>query len=352
MTPYDLPFEPATDPMTAVSAAAPAALVDPFGRAIAYVRLSVTDRCDLRCVYCMPERMSFLPRAEVLSLEELDRLGSIFVSLGARKLRLTGGEPLVRRDVLSLVRALSRHLRTGALHELTLTTNGTRLAEAAGDLAGAGVRRINVSLDSLDPDVYRRLTRGGDLARVMAGLDAAVEAGLKVRINTVALAHDNLAAIPDLVGWAHGRGFDLTLIETMPMGDVGVDRTDQFVSLERVRDQLAAIWTLVPEAYDSGGPARYVRAVETGRRIGFITPLSHGFCETCNRVRVTCTGTMHTCLGQDDATDLREALRRGDETAVVDAIRAGIAVKPRGHDFRIAAGDTPATARHMSVTGG
>jgi cyclic pyranopterin phosphate synthase len=348
MSPYDLV------PPTRATAAAPAPLVDPFGRTIRYLRVSVTDRCDLRCVYCMPERMTFLPRAEVLSLEELDRLCSVFVGLGTRKLRLTGGEPLVRKGFVGLVEGLSRHLASGALDELTLTTNATRLALFAEDLARAGVRRVNVSLDSLDPDVFRRITRGGDLAQVLAGIDAAQAAGLKVKINTVALAHDNRAEIPALLAWAHGRGLEMTLIETMPMGEIDQDRTDQFVSLAEVRAELAAVWTLTDLPDQTGGPARYVRVEETGGRLGFITPLSHTFCEACNRVRLTCTGVLHTCLGQDDDTDLRAVLRANpaDDAPVVAAIRQAIAGKPRGHDFRIAAGATPAVARHMSTTGG
>ncbi len=351
MTPYDV----ADDFRTALSPnSVRAPLVDPLGRRVDYVRVSVTDRCDLRCAYCMPERMQFLPRADVLTLEELDRVCSVFVGLGTRKLRLTGGEPLVRKGFVDLVSRLSRHLRSGALDELTLTTNGTHLDRFADDLARCGVRRVNVSLDTLDPETFRRLTRGGDLANVMAGLDAAVAAGLKVKINTVALRHDNLAEIPELTAWAHGRGFDLTLIETMPLGVVDEDRTDQFVSLDRVRETLASIWTLTPERYATGGPARYVRLAETGGRVGFITPLSHNFCDSCNRVRVTCTGTLHTCLGQDDATDLRDVLRThpGDNAPLHAAIRGAIAHKPKGHDFHIGRNQPPAVARHMSTTGG
>ncbi len=348
MSPYDAPA-----PRSRADAAT-APLVDPFGRAIRYVRVSVTDRCDLRCVYCMPERMQFLPRAEVLSIEELDRLCSIFVGLGARKLRLTGGEPLVRKGFMTLVEGLSRHLASGALQELTLTTNATRLAEFAAPLAAAGVRRINVSLDSLEPATFSRITRGGSLDQVMRGLDAAQAAGLKVKLNTVALARDNRREIPSILQFAHGRGFDLTLIETMPVGEVEEDRTDQFVSLAEIRDELAAVWTLTPIPDQTGGPARYVRVEETGGRLGFITPLSHTFCEACNRVRLTCTGTLHTCLGHEDATDLRAALRAspGDDAPVIAAVRAGIALKPKGHDFRIGAGEGPAVARHMSTTGG
>jgi cyclic pyranopterin phosphate synthase len=297
--------------------------------------------------------MVFLPRKDLLSIEELDRLCSIFIGLGTRKLRLTGGEPLVRKGFMELVESLSRHLRSGDLRELTLTTNGTRLAEFAGGLASFGVKRINVSLDTLDPAKFRTLTRGGDLAKVMDGLAAAKAAGLKVKINTVALKRDNLAEIPSLMAWAHGEGFDLTLIETMPMGEVEGDRTDQYVSLSDVRAELAAVWTLTAEVHDTGGPARYMRVAETGGRIGFITPLSHNFCDTCNRVRVTCTGTLHTCLGQDDATDLRDVLRASpDDAAVRAAIAGGIAAKPKSHDFQIGPGSRPAVARHMSTTGG
>jgi cyclic pyranopterin phosphate synthase len=350
MTPYDAPFLTTTP---TVSAQTGARLRDAFGRAIDYVRVSVTDRCDLRCAYCMPQHMVFLPRKDLLSIEELDRLCSIFIGLGTRKLRLTGGEPLVRKGFMELVESLSRHLRSGDLRELTLTTNGTRLAEFAGGLASFGVKRINVSLDTLDPAKFRTLTRGGDLAKVMDGLAAAKAAGLKVKINTVALKRDNLAEIPSLMAWAHGEGFDLTLIETMPMGEVEGDRTDQYVSLSDVRAELAAVWTLTAEVHDTGGPARYMRVAETGGRIGFITPLSHNFCDTCNRVRVTCTGTLHTCLGQDDATDLRDVLRASpDDAAVRAAIAGGIAAKPKSHDFQIGPGSRPAVARHMSTTGG
>jgi cyclic pyranopterin phosphate synthase len=348
MSPYDAPYtlsKPAARDRTA--------LVDSFGRAISYVRVSVTDRCNFRCTYCMPEQMQFLPRADVLSIEELERLCSVFVGLGTKKLRLTGGEPLMRKGFMTLVDALARHLRSGALEELTLTTNGARLAEFANALAACGVKRVNVSVDTLDPEAFRRITRGGDLAQVLAGIDAAQGVGLKVKINTVALAHDNRAEIPSLLAWAHGRGCDLTLIETMPMGDVDQDRTDQFVSLTEVRQDLAAVWTLSGLEDRTGGPARYVRVEETGGRLGFITPLSHNFCDSCNRVRLTCTGTLHTCLGQDDATDLRAPLRASaDDEAVVAAIRQGIAAKPKGHDFRIGAGEAPAVRRHMSTTGG
>ena len=345
MSPYDAP-------PNAERAALPA-LIDGFGRKVTYLRLSVTDRCDLRCVYCMAEHMTFLPKAEVLTLEELERIASAFVTLGVRKLRITGGEPLVRKGVMGLFEALSRHLRSGALDEITLTTNGTRLAEFAPDLARFGVRRVNVSLDTLRPDLFRTITRGGDLAKVIAGIEAAQAAGLSVKINTVALKQDNAAEIPGLVEWAHARGCDMTLIETMPLGEIEGDRTDQFLSLAEVRRDLDSFWTLEDIPLNTGGPARYVRIAETSGRLGFITPLTHNFCDLCNRVRLTCTGTLHTCLGQDDATDLRAVLRAGpDEASLVNAIRQGIDAKPKGHDFRIVAGDAPALSRHMSTTGG
>ena len=353
MTPFDAPFVIAARNAAPVGQAVGEPMVDLFGRRISYVRVSVTDRCDLRCVYCMPERMVFLPKPEVLTLEELDRLCAILVQLGARKLRLTGGEPLVRKGFLSFVQGLSRYLRSGALDEITLTTNGMRLAEFAEGLAAAGVRRINVSLDSLSPETFRKIARGGDLERVIGGIDAALAAGLKVKINTVALAHDNRAEIPALLAWAHQRGCELTLIETMPMGEIEEDRADQFVSLGEVRQDLAAIWTLTDIPDNTGGPARYVRVEETGRRLGLITPMSHGFCESCNRIRITCTGTLHTCLGQDDDTDLRAHLRSGaGDEAVKAAIRGAVQGKPKGHDFHIGRGEAPAVARHMSTTGG
>ena len=338
-----------------VLAPAKAPLLDPFGRTVDYLRVSVTDRCDLRCVYCMSERPSFLPKAEVLSLEELDRLCSAFVGLGTRRLRLTGGEPLMRRNILQLVESLSRHLRSGALDDLTLTTNGTRLAEFADDLARLGVRRVNVSLDSLDAGTFRRITRGGDLGKVMAGVDAAQAAGLKVKINTVALLHDNAEALPEMIRWAHDRGMDLTLIETMPLGEIEEDRTDQYLSLSKVRRELESFWTLTELPDRTAGPARYLRVEETGGKLGLITPLSHNFCESCNRVRLTCTGTLYMCLGQDDAADLRAPLRdqRGDDEALTAAIREALTRKPKGHDFRIERrGAAPAVARTMSTTGG
>ncbi|MCC6982118.1 MAG: GTP 3',8-cyclase MoaA [Bauldia sp.] len=329
------------------------ALIDGFGRRITYVRLSVTDRCDLRCVYCMSEHMSFLPKTELLTLDELDRLATAFVSRGVRKLRLTGGEPLVRRDLLDLVRALSRHLNGGGLDELTLTTNGTQLAKHADALAAAGIRRINVSVDTLDPDAFRATTRGGNLRQVLDGIEAARAAGLAVKINTVALKGTNEDEIEELIAWAHGLGMDLTLIETMPLGDIEPDRTDQFLPLSLVRERLARRWTLTDLATRTGGPARYVRVEETGGRLGFITPLTHNFCESCNRVRVTCTGTLFMCLGQESAVDLRAPLRAsaGDELLNA-AIDRAIFLKPKGHDFVIDRGRAPSVSRHMSMTGG
>jgi GTP 3',8-cyclase len=351
MTPYDT--APRQEPQSERPGSLPAPLVDGFGRTVSYLRVSVTDRCDLRCVYCMSEHMVFLPKAEVLTLEELDRIASAFVATGTRKLRLTGGEPLTRKGLMTLVERLSRHLASGALDELTLTTNGTRLAEFAPQLAAHGVRRLNVSLDTLKPELFARLTRGGDLGKVMGGIAAARDAGLHVKINTVALAHDNAAELPELIRWAHGEGMDLTLIETMPMGEVEADRSDQFLSLEAVRRELASYWTLSDLPLSTGGPARYVRVAETGGRLGFITPLSHNFCEACNRVRLTCTGTLHTCLGREDAADLRAVIRAGaDDTGLIDAIRLAVDAKPKGHDFHIGRGLGPAVARHMSTTGG
>ena len=329
-------------------------LVDPFGRAITYLRVSVTDRCDFRCVYCMAENMSFLPKAEVLTLEEIDRLCSAFVARGVRKLRLTGGEPLVRRGIMTLVTSLSRHLRSGALDELTLTTNGSQLAKYADGLAAAGIRRINVSLDTLDAEKFRAITRWGSLDQVLAGIDAAQTAGLKVKINTVALKGVNDDEFPQLIAWAHGRGMDLTVIEVMPLGEIGEGRLDQYLPLSLVRAQLAGRFTLEDIDYRTGGPARYVRVAETGGRLGFITPLTHNFCESCNRVRVTCTGTLYMCLGQEDAADLRKPLRASEGNALLfAAIDEAIARKPKGHDFIIdRRHKRPALARHMSVTGG
>ncbi|WP_119678768.1 GTP 3',8-cyclase MoaA [Indioceanicola profundi] len=334
-------------------------LIDPFGRAITYVRVSVTDRCDFRCVYCMSEHMSFLPKAEILSLEELDRLCSAFVRMGTRKLRLTGGEPLVRRDIMTLIRSLGRHLKTGDLDELTLTTNGSQLAKYADELRAAGVRRINVSIDTLDPAKFAEVTRWGRLPQVLDGLEAAKRAGLEVKINAVALKGVNDGEIHDMVAWCGQQGFDLTFIEVMPLGDIdgngGAEtRADQFYSLGELRRDLESRWTLRETDYRTGGPARYARVEETGRRIGFITPLTHNFCESCNRVRVTCTGTMFMCLGQEDAADLRAPLRAsGDDAQLIQAIEEAIGRKPKGHDFIIdRARKGPAVGRHMSVTGG
>ncbi len=329
-------------------------LVDPFGRAITYLRVSVTDRCDFRCVYCMSEQMSFLPKQDLLTLEELDRLCSAFIARGTRKLRLTGGEPLVRRDIMTLFRSLSHHLDTGALDELTLTTNGSQLAKYAKELAGFGVKRINVSLDTLDPVKFKALTRWGDLAKVLEGIDAAQDAGLHVKINAVALKGDNEDEIPTLMEWAHGRGMDLSLIEVMPLGDVGSERVDQYLPLSLVRARLAEKFTLEDIPFRTGGPARYVSVKETGGRLGFITPLTHNFCEGCNRVRITCTGTLYMCLGQEDAADLRTPLRASESDDLLQtAIEHAIARKPKGHDFVIdRRTQQPAVSRHMSMTGG
>src|SRR5215831_12520599 len=329
-------------------------LVDPFARAITYLRVSVTDRCDFRCVYCMSEHMTFLPKADLLSLEELDRLCSAFVAKGVRKLRLTGGEPLVRRGIMTLFASLSRHLSSGDLDELTLTTNGSQLAKYAAQLADCGVKRINVSLDTLDPDKFRAITRWGEIDKVLSGIDAAQAAGLRVKINAVALKGVNEDELGDLVEWTHGRGMDITLIEVMPLGDVGEGRLDQYLPLSIVRARLAERFTLDEIDYRTGGPARYVKVAETGGRLGFITPLTHNFCESCNRVRITCTGTLYMCLGQEDAADLRTPLRASEGDALLDAaIDEAISRKPKGHDFVIdRRHKRPALARHMSVTGG
>lgn len=329
-------------------------MIDPFGREITYVRVSVTDRCDFRCVYCMAENMTFLPKADLLTLEELDRLCSAFVGLGVRKIRLTGGEPLVRRNVMWLFEAIGRHLGTGALDELTVTTNGSQLERHAEALHKAGVRRVNVSLDTLDRGRFEAITRWGKYDKVMAGIAAAKAAGLQVKLNAVALKGVNEDEFDRMIAWCGSEGFDLTLIETMPLGEIDGDRTDQYLPLSLVRARLAERWTLTDIPYKTGGPARYVKVAETGGRIGFITPMTHNFCESCNRVRVTCTGTMFMCLGQEDAIDLRGPLRasEGDEL-LCQAIRDGIARKPKGHDFVIdRRHKRPAVRRHMSVTGG
>jgi len=332
----------------------PRALIDPFQRAITYLRVSVTDRCDFRCVYCMSEHMNFLPKADLLSLEELDRLCSAFVAKGVTKLRLTGGEPLVRRGIMTLVSSLSRHLKSGALHELTLTTNGSQLEKYAAELRDHGVERINVSIDTLDPDRFRAITRWGDVGKVLAGIDAAQAAGLKVKINAVALKGVNEDEIADLVAWSHDRGMDMTLIEVMPLGDIEESRLDQYLPLSLVRARLAERFTLDDIDYHTGGPARYVRVKETGGRLGFITPMTHNFCESCNRVRITCTGTLFMCLGQEDAADLRTPLRASEGDDLLHAaIDEAITHKPKGHDFIIDRKQKrPAVARHMSVTGG
>ncbi len=328
-------------------------LIDPFGRAITYLRVSVTDRCDLRCVYCMAEDMTFLPKADVLSLEELERLCLAFIRLGTRKLRITGGEPLVRRDVQTLFQRLGTQIGAG-LDELTLTTNGTQLAKHAEALVAAGVKRVNVSLDTLDPASFTRITRWGDLAKVLDGIAAAKAAGLHVKINAVALKGVNEDEISDMLAWCGREGHDLCLIETMPLGDIGGDRTEQYLPLSIVRARLRTRWMLNDTSYATGGPARYFDVAETGTRIGFITPMTHNFCESCNRVRLTCTGTLYMCLGQDDAADLRRVLRAGaTDPALDDAIRDAITRKPKGHDFVIdRRQQTPAVARHMSLTGG
>src|SRR5262245_23093255 len=332
----------------------PSALIDPFRRAITYLRVSVTDRCDFRCVYCMSEHMTFLPKADVLSLEELDRVCSVFIAKGVTKLRLTGGEPLVRRGIMTLVHSLSRHLKSGALKELTLTTNGSQLQSYASELKASGVDRINVSLDTLSADKFRAITRWGDLNKVVAGIDAAQAAGLKVKINAVVLKDVNEEEIASLLEWSHGRGMDLTVIEVMPLGDIDKSRLDQYLPLSIVRAQLAERYTLEDIDYRTGGPARYVRVKETGGRLGFITPLTHNFCESCNRVRITCTGTLYMCLGQNDAADLRNPLRASESDAPLQAaIDEAITRKPKGHDFVIdRRHQKPALQRHMSITGG
>ena len=337
-------------------ASASAPLIDPFARAITYLRVSVTDRCDFRCVYCMSEDMTFLPKAEILSLEELDRLCSAFIRLGVRKLRITGGEPLVRRDIMWLFRRLGRHLQGGGLEELTLTTNGSQLARYAEELHAVGVRRINVSLDTLDPQKFVAITRWGKFDKVMQGLEAAKATGLKIKINTVALKGVNDGEIHDLVQWCGEQGFDLTFIEVMPMGDIGTEmRLDQYWPLTEVRRELERRWTLDESSHRTGGPARYMTCRETGGRIGFITPLTHNFCESCNRVRLTCTGTLFMCVGQEDAADLRSPLRASEGDEVLEqAIREAIARKPKGHDFVIdrIKGAQGVSSRHMSTTGG
>jgi GTP 3',8-cyclase len=329
-------------------------LIDPFGRHVSYLRVSVTDRCDFRCTYCMAEDMTFLPKKDLLSLEELDRLCTAFIEQGVKKIRLTGGEPLVRKGIMSLVESLSRHLKSGAMEELTLTTNGSQLSKYARELAHHGVRRINVSVDTLDDAKFRKITRWGDLSKVKDGLAAAKAAGLSIKLNAVALKGVNEHEIPEMIRWAHGEGMDLTLIETMPLGDIDGDRTDQYLPLSQVRANLMDQFTLEDIPYKTGGPARYVRVAETGGRLGFITPLTHNFCESCNRVRITCTGTLYMCLGQEDAADLRTPLRASEGNGLLtEAILEAISRKPKGHDFIIDRNhNKPAVSRHMSVTGG
>jgi cyclic pyranopterin phosphate synthase len=329
-------------------------MIDPFGREITYLRVSVTDRCDFRCVYCMSEHMSFLPKDEILSLEELDRVCGAFIHLGVRKIRLTGGEPLVRRGIMGLFGSLGQRLENGELDEFTVTTNASQLARVAEELVDCGVRRINVSLDTLDPQKFRAITRWGRLEQVLAGIEAGRTAGLKVKINTVALRGVNEDEINTIIAWCGDQGFDMTLIETMPLGEIDGDRTDQYLPLSLVRTRLEDKWTLTDLDYRTNGPAHYVEIKETGQRLGFITPLTHNFCESCNRVRLTCTGTLYMCLGQEDTADLRTPLRASNnDEQLFAAIKAAIAAKPKGHDFIIdRQHNRPALARHMSVTGG
>jgi cyclic pyranopterin phosphate synthase len=329
-------------------------MIDPFGRMVSYLRVSVTDRCDFRCTYCMTEHMTFLPKRDLLTLEELERLCSAFIDKGVRRIRLTGGEPLVRHNIMHLIRALGRKVRDGALDELTLTTNGSQLSRYAEELADNGVERINVSVDTLDAAKFRQITRIGDLPKVLAGIDAALKAGIRIKLNAVALKGFNDREIPDIMRWAHQRGMDMTVIETMPMGEIDEDRTDRYLPLSKLRKGLEEQFTLTENSYRTGGPARYVTVEETGGRLGFITPLTHNFCESCNRVRLTCTGTLYMCLGQNDAAEFRDLMRSTDDDAVLKrAIDEAISRKPKGHDFIIDRDhNRPAVARHMSLTGG
>lgn len=347
-------LSPATSAIKVGKHVTPPEMIDPFGRAVSYLRVSVTDRCDFRCVYCMAEDMTFLPKRDVLTLEELDRLCTAFIDKGVRRLRLTGGEPLVRKNIMSLIRSLSRHLDSGVLDELTLTTNGSQLTKLSSELYDCGVRRINVSLDTLDDQRFKAITRWGDLGKVMGGIKSATDAGIKVKINMVALKGVNEHEIIPMMEWAHANGHDLTLIETMPLGEIDGDRTDQYLPLSLVRSRLAESFTLLDIPYKTGGPARYVEIKETGGRMGFITPMTHNFCETCNRVRITCTGMLYMCLGQDDSADLRAPLRASEGNELLsDAIDEAIGRKPKGHDFIIdRRTKQPAVTRHMSVTGG
>ncbi|MBL6601387.1 MAG: GTP 3',8-cyclase MoaA [Candidatus Puniceispirillum sp.] len=334
--------------------AAPRALIDPFGRTVDYIRVSVTDRCDFRCVYCMAEEMTFLPKSELLSLEELEQVCRKFMAMGTRKIRLTGGEPLVRRNIMQLIRNLGAEVKSGNLDELTITTNGSQLHKMADELVDAGVKRLNISIDTLDPDRFRSITRWGDLDNVLAGLEAAKKAGLAIKLNAVALKGVNEHDLADMVGWAGAQGFDMTIIEVMPMGDIGNEnRVDQYLPLSQVRADLSKRFTLIDSDYQTPGPARYVTVAETGNRLGFITPLTHNFCESCNRVRVTCTGQLYMCLGQDDNADLSSALRNGGEAGLEEAIVEAIGRKPKGHDFVISRRAPAASvSRHMNVTGG
>ena len=331
----------------------PAKLVDPFGRAIDYIRVSVTDRCDFRCVYCMAEEMTFLPKSELLSLEELEVVCRNFMRLGTRKIRLTGGEPLVRRNIMHLIRNLGAEVKSGNLDELTITTNGSQLEKKAEELAEAGVRRLNVSLDTLDADKFQLVTRWGALDKVLAGMKAARKAGLQIKLNTVALKGVNEDELGDMVAFAGNEGFDMTIIEVMPMGDIGNEnRVDQYLPVSVVRSRLEKRFTLTPSDYATAGPARYVEVGETGRRLGFITPMTHNFCESCNRVRITCTGQLYMCLGQDDHADLSRALRGGGEAGLQEAIYEAIGRKPKGHDFVISRREARNVGRMMNVTGG
>ena len=336
------------------AAGTPAPLIDPFGRTVDYLRVSVTDRCDFRCVYCMAEEMTFLPKKDLLTLEELDTLCRRFMAAGVRKIRLTGGEPLVRRNIMQLIRSIGGEVKAGNLDELTITTNGSQLGKMAEDLYDAGVRRVNISLDTLNPERFRKITRWGDLDKVLTGLEAAREAGLGVKINAVALKGDNDDELGDMLAWCGEQGFDMTIIEVMPMGDIGTEnRLDQYLPLSRVRADLSKRFTLTDIPFRTGGPARYVEVGETGRKLGFITPLTHNFCESCNRVRVTCTGQLYMCLGQDDNADLRKALREGGDAALDSAVAEAITRKPKGHDFVIDRRQSgPTVSRHMNVTGG
>jgi cyclic pyranopterin phosphate synthase len=329
-------------------------LVDPFGRTVDYIRVSVTDRCDFRCVYCMAEQMTFLPKADLLSLEELEQVCRGFMALGTRKIRLTGGEPLVRRNIMHLIRNLGAEVNAGNLDELTITTNGSQLEKVANDLVDAGVRRLNISIDTLEPDRFREITRWGDLDNVLRGMQAAKRAGLAIKLNAVALKGVNEFELGDMVSWAGDQGFDMTIIEVMPMGDIGNEnRVDQYLPLSHVRATLAKRFTMTDINFQTPGPARYVQIAETGRKLGFITPLTHNFCESCNRVRVTCTGELYMCLGQDDKADLAAALRSGGEDGLRDAIIEAIGRKPKGHDFVISRRvPSVAVGRHMNVTGG